>query len=96
MEEAQEAYEKYAYSPAVLLNMIYQSIFSPCRPARIWAWEFLLLDFNFLFRQNREPGGQLFHDYLEQTGREMPPWKFPYPLKAVIQAPELEAKIGCY
>lgn len=97
IEEAQEVYEKNAYSPSVLLNMVYQALFSPYMPARTWAWEFLKLDFHFLFPQFRKPGGQRFQEYLEETGRKMPEWKFPYPLETIVEEPRsFDSKIGCY
>jgi len=100
MKEAQDAYEKNAYSPSVLFNMIYQALFSPFRPARMWAWEFIKLDIRFLNPRLRKPGGQKFEDYLEQTGRKMPEWIFPYPRETKIQQDSrdetFDSKVGCY
>ena len=89
MEQAQEVYEKTAYSLPVLLNMVYQALFSPVRPARMWAWEFITLDLRFLFPKNRKPGGETFDGFIERTGRKMPPWSFPYPKKSVVTKPRL-------
>lgn len=89
VEEAAEAYENTAYSLPVLMNMFYQALFSPYRPARMWAWEFIMLDLRFLFPRYRKPGGQLFEDYLNQTGRKVPQWKFPYPRKSTVSKPRL-------
>lgn len=78
-EEAQDAYENTAYTLPTLINMAYQALFSPFKPARTWAMEFLMLDIRFINPKNRQPGGQKFEDYIEQTGRKMPEWTFPYP-----------------
>ena len=97
IEEAAEAYERNAYSLKVLWNMIFQSMFSPFKPARTWAWEFAMLDFRFLFPNLRKPGGEKFQKYLEQTGRKMPRWKFPYPLETRVEDPKSsDPKISCY
>jgi len=69
--------------------MAYQALFSPYRPARVWAWEFIRLDLQFLFPKNRACGGQLFEDYLKQTGRAEPPWTFPYPRESVVSKPRM-------
>ncbi len=89
VEEAQEVYEKTAYSLPVLLNMIYQALFSPCRPARVWAWEFIMLDLRFMIPKNRIPGGEKFENYLERKGKKMPPWTFPYPRESVVTTPRM-------
>jgi anaerobic magnesium-protoporphyrin IX monomethyl ester cyclase len=92
MEEAAEAYEENAYSPAVLLNMIYQALFSPYRPARSWAWEFLMLDVAFINPRNRLAGGEMIENYLERTNRKMPPWTFPYPKESVAGTAKMGVK----
>lgn len=93
MEEAADAYEKTAYSPSVLLNMIYQALFSPYKPARIWAWEFVMLDFRFINPANRKAGGENFEDYLKRTGRTLPEWTFTYPKESVADdVPKLSVR----
>lgn len=84
LQEAQEAYEKHAYSPPVLLNMLYQALFSPYRPARTWAWEFIKLDLLFLSPRNRKPTGESFEAFMKRKGYPIPPWTFPYPKESCL------------
>ncbi|MCD6309086.1 MAG: B12-binding domain-containing radical SAM protein [Candidatus Eremiobacteraeota bacterium] len=80
MEEAQEFYDKTAFSFPVALKMIQQAIFSPFWPNRVWAREFIILDIKYnLFPWTRKIANKSFQQYLRETGRPEPPWQLVTP-----------------
>ncbi|MCL5037960.1 MAG: B12-binding domain-containing radical SAM protein [Chloroflexi bacterium] len=80
MEEAQEYYEKTAFSFAVAKKMLKQVLFSPFWPNRVWAREFLILDIKYnIFPGLRKIANKSFQQYLRETGRTEPPWQMVTP-----------------